>query len=72
MKRHTAQITPLPVAGGTPLLVTYLEAARLLGGVSTRHIERLVAARQLRAVGRGKARRVVYTSILTYIEKEAA
>lgn len=58
--------------GPAPLLVTYLEAARLLGGVSTRHIERLVAARDLQAVGRGRARRIVYQSILDYIAREAA
>jgi excisionase family DNA binding protein len=58
-------------AHSVPLLVTYAEAARLLGKVSTRHVERLVSARKLRAVGRGKARRVVYQSILAYIDREA-
>lgn len=61
-----------PVApAAAPLLVTYLEAARTLGGVSTRHIERLVAARELQAVGRNRARRIVYQSILDYIAREA-
>lgn len=58
-----------------PLLVTYEEAARLLGGskpVSVRHVERLVAARKLKRVGKGQARRIRYASILTYVEKEAA
>jgi excisionase family DNA binding protein len=63
-------------ATATPLLVTYLEAAEMIGGprkpVSTRHVERLVAARKLRAVGRGRARRIVYASILAYIESEAS
>lgn len=59
-------------AEGVPLLVSYLEAARLLGGVSTRHIERLVKAGQLRAVGQGRARRVLYQSILDYITREAS
>lgn len=58
-----------------PLLITYEEAAQTLGGpkkpVSTRHIERLVKARQLRAVGTGRARRIVYASILAYIERES-
>lgn len=57
---------------GVPLVVSYLEAATVLGGVSTRYIEKLVAAKKLKAVGRGRARRVVYASILVYIEKEAA
>ena len=68
-------IAPLNSA---PLLVTYSEAARLLGGlgfdgkpkpVSTRHVERLAKAGKLRAVGQGRARRVVYSSILAYIEQ---
>lgn len=62
---------PLPAAPA-PLLVTYEEAARILGGgrpVSTRHIERLVLARELRRVGRSKARRIVYDSILEYVRR---
>lgn len=58
-----------------PLLVTYEEAARLLGGdkpVSVRHIERLVTKKDLRAVGRSRARRIRYQSILDYIDREAA
>lgn len=61
---------PLPAA--PPLIVTYEEAARILGGgrpVSTRHIERLVLARELRRVGRSKARRIVYDSILEYVRR---
>lgn len=58
-----------------PLLITYEEAAQTLGGpkkpVSSRHIERLVKARELRAVGTGRARRIVYASILAYIERES-
>ncbi len=54
----------------TPLVITYEEAAELLGRVSVRHVERLVAARKLRAVGSGRARRIVYASLLRYIESE--
>lgn len=60
-----------PAPAPPALLITYLEAARLLGGVSTRHIERLVKARKLKAVGRSKARRIVHASILAYVESEA-
>jgi excisionase family DNA binding protein len=56
--------------------VTYEEAAEELGGpkkpVSVRHVERLVAAKKLKAVGRGRARRIVYASILAYIEREGS
>lgn len=66
----------VPPDAPAPLLVTFEEAAQTLGGpkrpVSTRHVERLVKAKKLRAVGRGRARRIVYASILTYIEKEAS
>lgn len=54
----------------TPLLVTYAEAARLLGGVSIRYVERLVTAGKLKRKGRNKARRIVYQSILDYIAQE--
>lgn len=68
--------TPIPFptapAASTPLLVSYLEAAGILGGVSTRYIVDLVARKKLKAVGKGKARRIVYSSILAYIEREAA
>lgn len=70
-------VRPAAAAPGAPppLLITYAEAAEHLGGskkpVSVRHIERLVAARKLRAVGRSRARRIVYASILAYIEREA-
>lgn len=53
---------------GALLVVTYRDAAQLLGAVSVRHIERLVAARKLRKVGSGRARRIVYRSILAYVE----
>jgi len=56
----------------TPLLVTYLETTRILGGVSTRYIETLVQKKKLKAVGAGKARRIVYQSILSYVEREAS
>lgn len=77
MTAHTAtppQVPPggSPQAGQLPLLVKYSEAARLLGRVSVRHIERLVCARELRRVGEGRARRIVYASILAYIEREAS
>lgn len=62
-------------AGAPVLVVTYQEAGEMLGGpkkpLSTRHIERLVKAKKLRAIGRSRARRVVYQSILNYLEKEA-
>lgn len=54
-----------------PLLVSYADAAQLLGGVSTRHISRLVQIRKLKSVGKGKARRILYRSILDYIKQEA-
>lgn len=54
----------------TPLVITFEEAAELLGRVSVRHVERLVAARKLRRVGSRNARRIVYASLLAYIERE--
>ncbi len=56
----------------TPLLVTYLETTRILGGVSTRYVEGLVQKKKLKAVGAGKARRILYASILAYVEREAS
>jgi hypothetical protein len=56
-----------------PLIVTYEDAATILGGgrsLSTRHIERLVREKKLRKVGKNRARRIVYSSILDYIERE--
>lgn len=56
-----------------PLVVSYQEAARILGGdkpVSVRHVERLVAAKKLKRKGRSQARRIVYASLLKYIEQE--
>lgn len=74
--------TPAPLTvGPTPLLVTYERAAQILGGeglngngkpVTVRHVERLVAAGELKAVGQSKARRIVYQSLLEYIEREAS
>lgn len=62
-------------SSGNRLLVTYGEATTILGGeknpVSIRHVERLVAARRLRSVGRGRARRIIYASILVYIEGDS-
>lgn len=60
-----------PPSDGAPLLVTFAEAAEKLGGVSVRYVSRLVADRKLKAVGRFRARRVVYQSILDYIAREA-
>lgn len=57
-----------------PLIVTYEEAAQILGGsrpLSTKHIERLVLAKNLKKVGTGRARRIIYASILAYIERES-
>lgn len=68
----TAQRKQVPAEQHTdlPLLITFQRAAEILGAVSVRHIERLVAARKLRRVGVGRARRIVYASILDYIERE--
>ncbi len=62
MSEQQHQVTDLP------LLVTFQRAAEILGQVSVRHIERLVVARKLRRVGVGRARRIIYSSILNYIE----
>ena len=59
-----------PTSSHPQLLVTYREAARLLGNVSIRHIERLVSRRALKRKGAGRARRIVHQSILAYIERE--
>lgn len=72
MKKAPILTFPTPPSSNAPLLVKYLEAASLLGGVSTRYVEGLVQKKKLRAVGQGKARRVVYQSILSYIEREAS
>jgi hypothetical protein len=70
----SAQRKPTPVdqpqGSDLPLLVTFQRAADILGEVSVRHIERLVMARKLRRVGAGRARRIIYASILAYIERE--
>lgn len=50
------------------LVVTTLEAAQALR-VSTRHIERMVQRGELRAVGRGRARRIVWQSVLDYVNR---
>jgi excisionase family DNA binding protein len=55
-----------------PLLISFQHAADLLGAVSVRHIERLAKARKLRRVGAGRARRIVYSSLLAYIEREGS
>lgn len=77
MKLRTLPPRPEDYTGTSPLLVvTFEEAARLLGGptkpVSVRHVERMVKAKKLKAVGQNRARRIVYSSILAYIAKEAA
>lgn len=54
---------------GAPLVVSYPEAAEILGGVSVRHIERLVSARKLRRIGKSRARRIIYASITAYVER---
>jgi excisionase family DNA binding protein len=63
-------ITSFPTAKAIPVLITYEEAARRLGGVSIRHVERLVKARKLRRKGSNKARRIVESSLIRYIERE--
>lgn len=70
MARGTS-LRPPPDGPTPPLLVSYAEAARLLGGVTTDHIGRLVRRGELRAAGDGKARGVVYSSLLSYVEREA-
>lgn len=58
-----------------PLVVSYREAAKMIGGeqdpVSTAHIGRLVRARKLKAIGRSKARRILYKSVIDYLEGES-
>ena len=75
MTLHRLREPPVDISSAAPLLITYEEAAQTLGGpkkpVSTRYIERLVKARHLRSVGTGRARRIVYASILAYIERES-
>ena len=74
MTRRPIHYAP-SIENSAPLLITYEEAAQTLGGprkpVSTRHVERLVKAGQLSAVGIGRARRIIYASILAYIERES-
>jgi excisionase family DNA binding protein len=59
-----------PSDGPRPELITYTEAARRLGGVSIRYVERLVDAGKLKRKGKNKARRIVESSLARYIESE--
>ena len=52
-----------------PLQVTIKEAARLLS-LGERTIYRLLDTRQIVSVGSGRRRRVLYTSLLTYQQRE--
>lgn len=69
--RPTAPPPPphVPETAPPPLAVTYKEAGQLLGGLSVRHIERMVIARKLRSSGAHRARRIVYASITAYLER---
>jgi hypothetical protein len=64
-----------PLPPGTPEMVTYEEAAEIIGGprrpVSVRYVENLVAQKKLKRLGKNRARRIVYASLLAYISKEA-
>lgn len=74
MKTHTPILRMLPpqrVADSeqvAPLQYKIEDTARLLS-VSRRTVERLIAQGELETVGRGKLRRVLYSSILAYIER---
>lgn len=46
------------------IYVTYEEAAKMLAYKSTRSVQRKVAAGELEARGKGKGKRVLYTSVL--------
>jgi excisionase family DNA binding protein len=52
-----------------PLAYKLADVGRILGGMHQRTIERLIARGELESVGRGKLRRVTYTSILAYLER---
>jgi len=54
----------------TPLYVTIGEAAALMR-LSERSIFRLVAQGRIRAVGRGRGRRIVYASIQNFDQTES-
>lgn len=62
---------PPRVTGGDtigPFLYRLDDAARLLS-CSKRTVERLIAQDELEAVGSGKLRRVLYESIVAYIQR---
>lgn len=62
--------TPTGVIEQRPQLITYEEAMARLGGVSKRHVENLVKRGKLRRKGLAKARRIVESSLVAYIEGE--
>lgn len=52
-----------------PLVISYADTARLLGRVSIRTVERLVERGELVSIGSQKLRRILYESILEYLER---
>lgn len=53
----------------TPLVYSMRDTARLLGGMSMRTVDRLIARGELVSIGQRKLRRVTYASILAYIDR---
>jgi Helix-turn-helix domain len=65
-------IPPQRVADGeqvAPLVYSVRDTGRLLGGMSMRTVERLIARGELDSIGHYKLRRVTYSSIVAYIER---
>jgi hypothetical protein len=66
-------LPPQRVADGdafVPLAFTLADTARLLGGCSVRHVQRLIEDGELEAIGQRKLRRVLYDSIVAYINRQ--
>lgn len=51
-----------------PLLVSPPEACRILGGCSDTHLRRLTAAGKVTIKYDGRLRRVVYSSLVAYVD----
>jgi hypothetical protein len=56
----------------TPLLISREEAAKLLGGISLRHLDRLCAKGELTKRRVGARAMIVHTSVASYIEPAPA
>jgi hypothetical protein len=52
-----------------PLVYSIRDTARLLGGMSLRTVNRLILRGELESIGQYKLRRVTYSSIIAYIER---